>query len=102
MMTVWRHGPERVNSPSKARAVGRRARWRASAHPDEAVHGATGPEGTNWRVVKQASGQLRTDGCVGPAAQRSGRQQGCVLREAPGAGSSLRSDLALDPEGVDG
>ena len=100
-----------VSSPSKARAVGRRARQRAPAHADEVrqwpqkpaggarCHGPGRDELASCETSQWAYG---TDGCVGPAAQRSGRHQGCVWRKAPAAGSSLPPDLALDPEGVDG
>eukprot|EP00964_Phaeocystis_antarctica_P109330 scaffold73816_cov45-Phaeocystis_antarctica.AAC.1 len=58
----------------------------------QVVHGAMGPEGTNWRVVKQVSGHTGRVDALDRLHSGLGGRQGCARREAPGAGSSLQPD----------
>ena len=93
-----------VSSPSKARAVGRRARQRAPAHADEVrgwpqkpaggarCHGPGRDELASCETSQWAYG---TDGCVGPAAQRSGRPAG--LCAAGGTRSRIKPTARLRP-----
>ena len=86
MWAAWRTSVP-VSTPSKARAVGRRARERAPPHADEVrrwpqkpaggarCHGHGRDELAGCRPSRWA---YWTDGCVGPAAQRSGRPAGAV------------------------
>ena len=86
MWAAWRTSVP-VSTPSKARAVGRRACQRAPAHADEVrrwpqkpaggarCHGHGRDELAGCRPSRWA---YWTDGCVGPAAQRSGRPAGAV------------------------
>ena len=79
-----------VDSPSKTRALGRRARQRVPAHADDKrrwrqkqpggtwYHGHGRVELAGWELARWAD---QAGGCAGSAGQQSGRRPGtCVAR----------------------
>ena len=82
--------PGAVDSPSKTRALGRRARQRVPAHADDKrrwrqkqpggtwYHGHGRVELAGWELARWAD---QAGGCAGSAGQQSGRRPGtCVAR----------------------
>ena len=70
----------------------------------QAVHGAMGTDGTNWRVVDRHGGQTGRMGALDRLLSGLGGSRDVCGGRHPEQAQAYRltSDLALDPEGVDG